>query len=232
VIVQQLIGGRLADIDIGLPVAMIRRDLTAAAAASVIHSGTSAIVLSGCSAPDRSCRRTTPVPRTPIMRPYAAFAAAVGLPNSNSPPVILPVSSALRLPSRDRVASSVPRRHHAGQVSPGASAETRKHILRTAIVEIVAKIVGDTIDLVVHWQGGDHTRLTVPKNRTGRHRWTTEAETGELIRALARQQPDVSIAAASAPAKATPGPKAGCARTAAPTALPCTETARWPSAAS
>ena len=45
---------------------------------------------------------------------------------------------------------------------PGASAETRKHILRTAIVEIVAKIIGDTIDLVVHWQGGDHTQLTVP----------------------------------------------------------------------
>ncbi len=78
---------------------------------------------------------------------------------------------------------------------PGASAETRKHILRTAIVEIVAKIVGDTIDLVVHWQGGDHTQLTVPKNRAGRHRWTTEAETGELIRALARQQPDAGIAA-------------------------------------
>jgi len=78
---------------------------------------------------------------------------------------------------------------------PGASAETRKHILRTAIVEIVAKIVGDTIDLVVHWQGGDHTQMMVPKNRAGRHRWTTEAETGELIRALARQQPDASIAA-------------------------------------
>ena len=79
--------------------------------------------------------------------------------------------------------------------SPRASAETRKHILRTAIVEIVAKIVGDTIDLVVHWQGGDHTQLTVPKNRAGRHRWTTEAETSELIRALARQQPDAGIAA-------------------------------------
>ena len=78
---------------------------------------------------------------------------------------------------------------------PGASAETRKHILRTAIVEIVAKIVGDTIDLVVHWQGGDHTQLTVAKNHAGRHRWTTEAETGELIRALARQQPDAGIAA-------------------------------------
>jgi len=78
---------------------------------------------------------------------------------------------------------------------PGATAETRKHVLRTAIVEIVAKIVGDTIDLAVHWQGGDHTRLTVPKNRTGQHRLTTEAETGELIRALSRQQPDAGIAA-------------------------------------
>lgn len=78
---------------------------------------------------------------------------------------------------------------------PGASVETRKHILRTAIVEIVAKVVDDTIDLVIHWQGEDHTRLTVPKNRRGHHRWTTEAETGELIRALARQQPDAGIAA-------------------------------------
>ena len=30
---------------------------------------------------------------------------------------------------------------------------------------------------------------------SGRHRWTTDAETGELIRALARQQPDAGIAA-------------------------------------
>jgi hypothetical protein len=80
-------------------------------------------------------------------------------------------------------------------ITPAQAPETRKHILRTAIVEIVAKVVGDTIDLVVHWQGGDHTQLTVPKNRAGRHRWTTEAETGELIRALARQQPDAGIAA-------------------------------------
>jgi len=78
---------------------------------------------------------------------------------------------------------------------PGATAETRKHVLRTAIVEIMAKIVGDTVDLTVHWQGGDHTRLTVPKNRMGQHRLTTDAETGELIRTLSRQQPDAGIAA-------------------------------------
>jgi hypothetical protein len=39
---------------------------------------------------------------------------------------------------------------------------------------IVTKIVGNTIELVIHWQGGDHTRLTVPKNRAGQHRWTTQ----------------------------------------------------------
>jgi hypothetical protein len=41
---------------------------------------------------------------------------------------------------------------------------------------------------------GDHTGLTVAKNRSGKHRWRTEAGTGNLIRALARQQPDSDIA--------------------------------------
>jgi excisionase family DNA binding protein len=78
---------------------------------------------------------------------------------------------------------------------PGATAETRKRILRTVIAEIVVKVVDDTIQLVIHWQGGDHTRLAVPKNRCGKHRWGTDADTGDLIRALARQQPDAGIAA-------------------------------------
>jgi DNA invertase Pin-like site-specific DNA recombinase len=78
---------------------------------------------------------------------------------------------------------------------PGATAETRKRIVRTVIAEIVVKLVEDTIQLVIHWQGGDHSRLTVPRNRTGKHRWSTAAETGDLIRALARQQPDSGIAA-------------------------------------
>ena len=48
---------------------------------------------------------------------------------------------------------------------------------------------------MLHWQGGDHTELRVRKNQTGQHRWTTNAERGELIRALARLMPDWSIAA-------------------------------------
>jgi excisionase family DNA binding protein len=77
---------------------------------------------------------------------------------------------------------------------PGATAETRKRIVRTVVAEIVVKLAADAIQLVIHWQGGDHTRLTVPRNRTGQHRWSTAAETGNLIRALARQQPDGGIA--------------------------------------
>ena len=77
----------------------------------------------------------------------------------------------------------------------GATAKTRKRILHTVIVEIVAKLEGDRIVLLIHWQGGDHTRLSVVKNRTGQHRWQSDVEVDALIRALARQQADGAIAA-------------------------------------
>src|SRR5690348_8422581 len=44
------------------------------------------------------------------------------------------------------------------------------------------------------WQGGDHTRLEVVKNRTGQNRWKTDVETVQLVRELARMLPDHSIA--------------------------------------
>ena len=75
-----------------------------------------------------------------------------------------------------------------------ATAETRKRIVRALLVEVVANIEGDRIRLRLHWHGGDHTELTVRKNRSGQHRWTTDAETGDLIRELARLLPDRSIA--------------------------------------
>jgi excisionase family DNA binding protein len=78
---------------------------------------------------------------------------------------------------------------------PRATAETRKRILRAAIAEIVTRVADRTIDLVIHWQGGDHTRLIVPKNRPGQHRWSSSAAVDDLIRGLARQQPDAAIAA-------------------------------------
>lgn len=78
---------------------------------------------------------------------------------------------------------------------PAATASTRKQILRTVLSEIVARVDEGQIRLVLHWQGGDHTELTVMKNRTGQHRWTADAETGALIHELARLMPDKAIAA-------------------------------------
>lgn len=78
---------------------------------------------------------------------------------------------------------------------PAATAATRKRILRAVVNEIVARVEGDEINLVIHWQGGDHTQLKVRKNKTGRHRWALGGETADLIRALSRLMPDKAIAA-------------------------------------
>lgn len=78
---------------------------------------------------------------------------------------------------------------------PNATAETRKRILRAVLNEIVVRVEGNEIVLLLHWQGGDHTTLRVRKNATGHHRWTTPADTVHLIKALARLMPDQSIAA-------------------------------------
>ena len=42
---------------------------------------------------------------------------------------------------------------------PAATAAIRKRILRTAIHEIVVQTQGPIVDVVLHWQGGDHTAL-------------------------------------------------------------------------
>jgi len=79
--------------------------------------------------------------------------------------------------------------------SPGVTVETRKKIVRLLISEIVVDVIDNTINLIVHWQGGDHTRLEVKKNKAGQTRWVTDADVIALIRALARHLPDASIAA-------------------------------------
>lgn len=77
---------------------------------------------------------------------------------------------------------------------PTASNETRKRILRAVLEEIIVTVEADRLRLVLHWQGGDHTRLEVAKNRTGENRWKTDIETVQLVRELARILPDHSIA--------------------------------------
>jgi DNA invertase Pin-like site-specific DNA recombinase len=67
-----------------------------------------------------------------------------------------------------------------------ATSATRKRIVRAALHEIIVRIEGDIIELILHWQGGDHTALKVKKNTAGKHRLMIPADTLTLIRELAR----------------------------------------------
>jgi DNA invertase Pin-like site-specific DNA recombinase len=80
--------------------------------------------------------------------------------------------------------------------SPGATSATKKQIVRTLVDEIIVRVKGEVIDLVVRWQGGDHSALSLRKNRNGQHRWSTDADIVALARVLARQMPDKLIASA------------------------------------
>jgi excisionase family DNA binding protein len=77
---------------------------------------------------------------------------------------------------------------------PESAVATRKRILRTLLEEIIVAVEPGVLRLKLHWKGGDHTTLEVPKNGAGQHRWKTNATTEQLIRDLARLQPDASIA--------------------------------------
>jgi hypothetical protein len=54
--------------------------------------------------------------------------------------------------------------------SPGATIETKKRIIRLLISEIIVDLIGDHITMIVHWQGGGHTRLDIKKNKGGQTR--------------------------------------------------------------
>jgi len=77
---------------------------------------------------------------------------------------------------------------------PGSSPQIKKRLLRTVLKDIIATSEDNAIRLVLHWQGGDHTELRFEKNRTGKHRYVMDTDTIELIRSLARIQPDSMIA--------------------------------------
>ena len=72
--------------------------------------------------------------------------------------------------------------------------EHKKRLLRIALKEIIATCEGDTICLVLHWQGGDHTQVEFQKIRTGRHRYVTDDDLVEIVCLLARIEPDERIA--------------------------------------
>jgi hypothetical protein len=80
---------------------------------------------------------------------------------------------------------------------PRTSIELKKQILRTIIQDIVINPKEDPAEyhLQVHWVGGVHTELRVPRNKTGVNRFTADDKVVELVTELARICDDETIAA-------------------------------------
>ena len=78
---------------------------------------------------------------------------------------------------------------------PASDPRIKKRVSRLLIQEIrVAPATERTLEVLIHWAGGPHTRLHVPRNRTGEHRRCTAREVVDVVRDLARQLPDAQIA--------------------------------------
>jgi len=80
---------------------------------------------------------------------------------------------------------------------PEASTQLKKRILRTVVEEIV---IGDDDQrlnhlLVLHWKGGVHTELKIPRNTTGKKPTDTDKSALELIEELSKVCGDQAIAA-------------------------------------
>jgi hypothetical protein len=85
------------------------------------------------------------------------------------------------------------------RVWTGAATDMRlkKRIVRLLIEEIVVSTDDSAtphLVLIIHWTGGQHTQLVIPRNRTGQHRYRTDRAIVDVVRELARAQPDQHIA--------------------------------------
>lgn len=80
--------------------------------------------------------------------------------------------------------------------SPTTDLALKQRIIRIVIEEIVANVDEQTqeVILVIHWAGGRHSELRVPKLKTGRHGRCTKIEAVDLVRQMAGGYTDEEIA--------------------------------------
>jgi len=82
--------------------------------------------------------------------------------------------------------------------SPEADVLVKKRIVRTLIQEVVVDVdaqAGEVI-LLIHWKGGVHTELRLPRRRRGQNRYETSPNIVEAVGVLARICPDDLLASA------------------------------------
>jgi hypothetical protein len=79
-----------------------------------------------------------------------------------------------------------------------ADVRLKKRLVRTLIQEVVVDVDAEAgeIILVIHWQGGVHTELRLPRRRRGQNSSQTSTETIAAMRVLARICSDDLLASA------------------------------------
>ena len=82
--------------------------------------------------------------------------------------------------------------------NPSSDIRLKKRIVRTLIHEVVADVdaVAGEVNLVIHWKGGVHTQLCLPRRHRGQHSCQTPKEVVDAIRTLAHTCTDEVIAGA------------------------------------
>lgn len=78
--------------------------------------------------------------------------------------------------------------------SPSSDASLKQRIIRILIQEIVADVDEHEITLVIHWVGGRHSELRVPKLPSGHHSRCTQVEAVDIVRQMAGRYKDEEIA--------------------------------------
>jgi hypothetical protein len=80
--------------------------------------------------------------------------------------------------------------------NPNSDIRLKKRIVRALIEEIVADVdpVAGKVNLVIHWKGGTHTQLCLPRRQRGQHSCQTPKEVIDAVRTLAHTCTDDVIA--------------------------------------
>jgi hypothetical protein len=73
----------------------------------------------------------------------------------------------------------------------------KKRVVRALIEEVVVDVdeARAEVILVIHWKGGLHTQVRIPRRRRGQHSYNTPPDTLDAVQVLARVMPDKMIAA-------------------------------------
>jgi DNA invertase Pin-like site-specific DNA recombinase len=81
--------------------------------------------------------------------------------------------------------------------APGVTMRSRQQLLRALIAEIIADYDQSAREIVltIHWRGGQHSELRVPKPRSGEHGCRTTDEAVAVIDTMATRWSDEDIAA-------------------------------------